>query len=152
MKLRNKEAEAIINDDKSIPNIERFAWVSGALTVMSIISYWFFEAKYTMFILPFALAFTFVGVLIWLFLDWKLIPGDSIAKIGKDGLSSALFAVFIGICFSVGVSIGEKVNVDRVAGEAQQQVEKQLDDINKRLDAKAPEKPTNEDWDKGNTR
>lgn len=132
-----------------IKYLKRFIYLLIPFSLFSIISYWFYATSNPLFSTPFAVAYTFIGLLIVLYLDWRFLPGDSIKKISESGIAIGIFWLVIALFYSSGLSVGEKFNPERLDGEAKLRSEKQFDEINKRLDALTPKTSNTEGWDTG---
>ena len=118
---------------KSISDKEKFAWAGLGLILNSALVWIMWHNMF--FSVAFALATVFLGLLLLVFVDWKFLKGDSLGKIAENGIAAAIFWVGIIILFCGGLWFGERISPDRLAGEAQQAVERRFDSFDNKLDS-----------------
>lgn len=110
-------------------NQNRIAWFSGSALILLGITYIFYSYNSIFFLIAAGFFVANLGILMQLFYDWKLTPGDSYAKISKHPIALAITLLVIAFYTYMGISVGEKYIPDSFRGEASQRIEERLNNI-----------------------
>lgn len=153
----NKEvrtSELIIDEmDYSKFNLERIYSFVGAAIFFLLMTLWAYNGKSILFLLPAGFFVATLGILFLIFIDWKLTPGDSFARISKNPVAIAITLFVIALFFYVGVEIGQRYIPDSFGNEASQRIETRLDNIENSIKEKqvspTPDNTDEETGDKG---
>ena len=131
---------------------QRFYWITGffILTMFGFLITYNIQSEW--FSVSSGLTSVATGLLLALMFDYKITNGDSFDKISENGNSLALTFIGFVLLFIGGLQWGEKYSPDRINGEALQRIEKQIGDLQIRLNSDTLTKPIGKSWDEGNTR
>lgn len=141
---KNTKEEEKVEDLKRF-NQERISWFSGSAILLLGLTYLLFTQNSILFLIPSGFFVANLGILMQLFYDWKLTPGDSYAKISKHPIALAITLLVIAFYTYMGISVGEKFIPDSFRGEASQRIEERLNNIESQLQqTPKEEKPTSE--------
>jgi len=150
LSLQNKE----VFDEKYLEsfNHSRLNWFLSSAAILLLLTLWFYYLKTILFLLPAGFFVANLGILMMIYYDWKLTPGDSFARISKNPVALSVLMLVIAFFFYVGISVGEKYIPDSFGNEASQRIEARLDNIESKIDSEkqVPQAPPVNDGETGN--
>lgn len=156
--LQNYKAGTQTNNEIDISNEylekfnrERISWFTLSAIILLIITIIFYSYNSILFLISAGFFMANIGILMQIFYDWKLTPGDSYAKISKDPIAIAITLFVIAFYTFMGISVAEKYIPDSFRGEASQRIEERLNNIEEMLNKEASEASRNDDEEGGNS-
>lgn len=112
----------IIDEDYDSPADQRFTnqrnWFAVALAIITAVASWIAWLNW-LFMFPtiFGFFFTAGGLLFVLAFDHYVLPGNTLKRISKNGIASALVILVFAILYIGGVSVGNSLITNRERGE-----------------------------------
>lgn len=141
---RNVQEEEKVEDLTKF-NTDRNVWFIAAAMVSLSLTLLCYYLNTILFLIPAGLFMAFLGILFLIFVDWKLTPGDSFARIAKSAVGTAITLAIIAGFFFIGIFIGQQFIPDSFRGEASQRIEERLNSIESQLhQTPKEEKPISE--------
>lgn len=110
-------------------NLSRLRWFLSSAVILFLLTLLFYHFKSILFLLPAGFFVANLGILMMIYYDWKLTPGDSFARISKNPIALSGLMFVIAFFFYVGISVGEKYIPDSFGNEASQRIEERLNNI-----------------------
>lgn len=125
----NKEKSEYSGEKLEAFNVSRLRWFSSSAVILLILTFVFYYFKSILFLLPAGFFVANLGILMMIYYDWKLTPGDSFARISENPIALSGLMLVIAVFFYVGINVGEKYIPDSFGNEASQRIEERLNNI-----------------------